>query len=268
MKRRTKILTCIVVGLCLFFQYLPIFVTVFFSFNSSKSLSKFSGFSLRWYEKMISDSSLITAIWVSVSIAIIATIVSTVFGTITAIGISKSKKVVKELILELNQINILSPDVVIAISLMLLFSAFKVQKGYMTILIAHIVFCTPFVITNVLPKVKQLDPNLADAAMDLGATPLQALVKVIIPQIKPGIFAGALIAFTMSFDDFLISYFVTGNGVQNISIAVYNMTKRINPSINALSTVVVIVIMIVLMIAYGLPYLKNRKDAKLNEKTI
>ncbi|MFR6582973.1 MAG: ABC transporter permease [Ruminococcus sp.] len=133
--------------------------------------------------------------------------------------------------------------------LMLLFSSLGMTKGYLTMLLAHIAFCTPYVITSVYPKVRSLDPNLANAAMDLGATPYQALTKVIVPMIKEGIFAGALLAFTMSFDDFVISYFVSGNGVKNISIVVYNMTKRINPTINALSTIVIVVIVLVLLFA-------------------
>ena len=132
---------------------------------------------------------------------------------------------------------------------MLLFSSLGMTKGYLTMLLAHIAFCTPYVITSVYPKVRSLDPNLANAAMDLGATPYQALTKVIVPMIKEGIFAGALLAFTMSFDDFVISYFVSGNGVKNISIVVYNMTKRINPTINALSTIVIVVIVLVLLFA-------------------
>jgi len=203
------------------------------------------------------------AVYVSVSIAVIATFVSTVLGTLTAIGLSKTKKVMKEFILQINNLSILNPEIVTAISLMLLFSALNIQKGYMTMLLAHISFCTPFVITNVLPKVRQLDANLADAAMDLGATPFQALWKVIIPQIKPGIFAGALLAFTMSFDDFIISYFVTGNGVQNISIIVYNMSKRTNPSINALSTIVVLVILVVLILSRLLPMLNKKKEKRV-----
>ena len=131
----------------------------------------------------------------------------------------------------------MNPDIVTAIGLMILFSSMKIEKGYVTMLLAHIAFCTPYVITSVYPKVRNLDPSLANAAMDLGATPFQALTKVILPMIKEGIFAGVLLAFTMSFDDFVISYFVTGNGVKNISIIVYNMTKRTNPTINALSTI-------------------------------
>ncbi|MEI3326380.1 MAG: ABC transporter permease subunit [Thomasclavelia sp.] len=147
----------------------------------------------------------------------------------------------------------MNPDIVTGISLMLLFSFIKVEKGYLTMLLAHIAFCTPFVITNVLPKVRQLDVNLADAAMDLGATPFQALTKVIIPQIKPGIISGALLAFTMSFDDFIISYFVSGNGIENISIVIYNMSKRTNPSIYALATIILVVVLLVVMLGTTIP---------------
>ena len=196
-----------------------------FSFNDSKSLSSWSGFSLL-VSRVVVNQQMIDAIVVSVSIAILSTVISTVLGTITAIGVSKSKPLLRKLVLQVNNLPIMNPDIVTGISLMLLFSFIKVEKGYLTMLLAHVAFCTPFVITNVLPKVRQLDVNLADAAMDLGATPFQALTKVIIPQIKPGIISGALLAFTMSFDDFIISYFVSGNGIENISIVSYNMSKR------------------------------------------
>ena len=249
MKRNNKFFSMLYVVLCLAFFYLPILVTMIFSFNSSKSLTRFTGFSLRWYQELLGNGEVIKAVYVSVTIAIIATIVSTILGTITAIGLSKSKKVIKELLLNINNIPILNPEIVTAISLMLLFSSLGFRKGYLTMLLAHIAFCTPYVITSVYPKVRALDPNMANAAMDLGATPFQALTKVIVPMIKEGIFAGALLAFTMSFDDFVISYFVSGNGVKNISIVVYNMTKRINPTINALSTIVIVVIVLVLLFA-------------------
>ena len=228
MKRKNTIFSKLYVVLCLAFFYLPILVTMIFSFNSSKSLTRFTGFSLRWYGELINNMEISKAVYVSVSIAILATIISTVLGTITAIGLSKSRKVLKELLLTINNFPILNPEIVTAIGLMLLFSSLGMTKGYLTMLLAHIAFCTPYVITSVYPKVRSLDPNLANAAMDLGATPYQALTKVIVPMIKEGIFAGALLAFTMSFDDFVISYFVSGNGVKNISIVVYNRTKRIN----------------------------------------
>lgn len=249
--------------LCFAFLYLPILVTVFFSFNGSKSLTHFTGFSLRWYEELIGNSEIMSAVYVSVTIALLSTLVSTVLGTLTALGLSKSRRFLREYLLNVNNIPILNPEIVSAISLMLLFSSIGLPKGYWTMLLAHISFCTPFVITSVYPKVRSLDANLPYAAMDLGASPVQALVKVILPMIQPGIFAGALLAFTMSFDDFVISYFVTGKGVKNISIIVYNMTKRINPTINALSTIVILVIVLILVGVNVIPAItKKRRKAE------
>ena len=265
-KKKTSFFSRFYVVLCLAFFYLPILVTMIFSFNSSKSLTHLSGFSLRWYQELINNVEVSKAVYVSLSVAILATVISTVLGTITAIGLSRSRKVVRDLILNINEIPILNPEIVTAISLMLLFSSAGFRKGYVTMLLAHIAFCTPYVITSVYPKVRSLDPNLANAAMDLGATPFEALVKVIVPMIKEGIFAGALLAFTMSFDDFVISYFVSGNGVKNISIVVYNMTKRINPTINALSTVVILVITLVLVAMNVAPAIMKARGYKGNKK--
>lgn len=251
--KKNKALYIIYIALMFIFFYLPIVVMMVFSFNSSKSLTNMSGFSLRWYGRLISDGSIMKAVYVSLTIAILATIISTILGTITAIGLSKCRKIVRDVILNINNIPIMNPDIVMAISLMILFSSIVMAKGYLTMLLAHIAFCTPFVITSVYPKVRQLDPSIADAAMDLGATPFEALIKVIIPMLRDGIFAGILLAFTMSFDDFVISYFVTGNGVENISIVVYNMTKRTNPTINALSTIVVLVIAILIILSRLIP---------------
>ncbi len=241
------------IGFALVFLYLPLVVMAIFSFNDSKSLSSWSGFSLRWYQELFVNQQMIDAIVVSVSIAILSTVISTILGTITAIGISKSKPILRKIVLQVNNLPIMNPDIVTGIALMLLFSFVKMEKGYLTMLLAHIAFCTPFVITNVLPKVRQLDANLADAAMDLGATPFQALTKVIIPQIKPGIISGALLAFTMSFDDFIISYFVSGNGIENISIIIYNMSKRTNPSIYALATIILVVVLVFVILGTVIP---------------
>lgn len=266
MQKSRKTQKILWISITLLFLYLPLFVMAIFSFNDSNSLSHWAGFSMRWYESLFSNSQMKDAIIVSVTIAILATIIATILGTITAIGLSKSKKIVRTVILQTNNLPILNPEIVTAISLMLLFSFMGINKGYWTMLIAHIVICTPFVITNVLPKVRQMDVHLADAAMDLGATPFQALTKVIIPQIKPGIIAGALLAFTMSFDDFIISYFVSGNGVENISIVVYNMSKRTNPSIYALATIILVVILIVGFIGTFVPYMiVKRKGRKTHE---
>ena len=266
MKQLAKLSKGLYVALCFAFFYIPIFVTMLFSFNSSKSLTKFTGFSLKWYQQLIENSEIMSAVWVSVSVAVLATLISTVLGTITAIGLSKNRKLIREWITNINNIPIMNPEIVTAIGLMLLFSAMKFEKGYMTMLLAHISFCTPYVITSVYPKVRSLDTSIANAAMDLGATPWQALTRVIIPMIKPGIMAGMLLAFTMSFDDFVISYFVSGNGVMNISMIVYNMTKRTNPTINALSTIVIVVIFVAVVIVNLIPAIKRRKKVVQHEK--
>lgn len=264
MKKKTSVGSKIILTLTMLFFYLPILYIIIFSFNDSRSLTKFGGFSLRWYEKMFADSTMMEAVLYTVIIAVIATVVATVVGTITAIGLSKSRKVVQKMVERINDLPVMNPDIVTAISLLMFFSVLTVKKGFGTLLIAHIMFCIPYVMLSVTPKLRSLDPNLIDAAMDLGATPFQALAKVIVPQIKPGIVSGALIAFTMSFDDFVISYFTTGNGVNNISILVYTMSKRVNPSINALSTIVILLITLVLGVVNIVPIVreKREKDSK------
>lgn len=260
MKKKTSVGSKIILTLTMLFFYLPILYIIVFSFNDSRSLTKFSGFSLRWYEKMFADSTMMEAVLYTVIIAVIATVVATVVGTITAIGLSKSRKVVQKMVERINDLPVMNPDIVTAISLLMFFSVLTVKKGFGTLLIAHIMFCIPYVMLSVTPKLRSLDPNLIDAAMDLGATPFQALVKVIVPQIKPGIVSGALIAFTMSFDDFVISYFTTGNGVNNISILVYTMSKRVNPSINALSTIVILLITLVLGVVNIVPIMREKRE--------
>ena len=260
MKKKTSVGSKIILTLTMLFFYLPILYIIIFSFNDSRSLTKFSGFSLRWYEKMFADSTMMEAVLYTVIIAVIATVVATVVGTITAIGLSKSRKVVQKMVERINDLPVMNPDIVTAISLLMFFSVLTVKKGFGTLLIAHIMFCIPYVMLSVTPKLRSLDPNLIDAAMDLGATPFQALAKVIVPQIKPGIVSGALIAFTMSFDDFVISYFTTGNGVNNISILVYTMSKRVNPSINALSTIVILLITLVLGVVNIVPIVREKRE--------
>lgn len=248
MKKEKRSFGKILMVLTLIFFYLPIVYMVIFSFNSGKSLTSFSGFSLRWYRHMMESHTMMESLYTTFSIALIATAISTVVGTISAIGLSKSKKIVQDLMEQVNNLPMMNPEIVTAIGFMLLFITFRVEKGYVTMLLAHIAFCIPYVMLSVMPKIRSLDPNLADAAMDLGATPWRALTKVIVPQIMPGIVSGALIAFTMSIDDFIISYFVTGGGVKNLSITVYTMSKRVNPSINAISTLVVLLITAVLVL--------------------
>ena len=266
MSKDKRVLGKVGMALLLVFFYAPILFMIIFSFNSSKSLTHFTGFSLCWYEAMLKNHGMMESLYVTIIIALLATIISTIIGTITAIGLSKSKKVLRAFVSQVNDFPIMNPEIVTAIGLMLLFITFQIEKGFVTLLLAHIAFCIPYVILSIMPKIKSLDPNLADAAMDLGATPWQALVKVIVPQIMPGIVSGALIAFTMSFDDFVISYFVTGQGVKNLSIMVYTMSKRINPSVNAISTLVVLLITITLTIVNVLPIIRKKTNPSQQNK--
>lgn len=266
MSKDKRVLGKVGMALLLVFFYAPILFMIIFSFNSSKSLTHFTGFSLRWYEAMLKNHGMMESLYITIIIALLATIISTIIGTITAIGLSKSKKVLRAFVSQVNDFPIMNPEIVTAIGLMLLFITFQIEKGFVTLLLAHIAFCIPYVILSIMPKIKSLDPNLADAAMDLGATPWQALVKVIVPQIMPGIVSGALIAFTMSFDDFVISYFVTGQGVKNLSIMVYTMSKRINPSVNAISTLVVLLITITLTIVNVLPIIRKKTSPSKQNK--
>lgn len=266
MSKDKKVLGKVGMALLLVFFYAPILFMIVFSFNSSKSLTHFTGFSLYWYEAMLKNHGMMESLYVTIVIALLATVISIIVGTITAIGLSKSKKVLRAFVSQVNDFPIMNPEIVTAIGLMLLFITFQIEKGFVTLLLAHVAFCIPYVILSIMPKIKSLDPNLADAAMDLGATPWQALIKVIVPQIMPGIVSGALIAFTMSFDDFVISYFVTGQGVKNLSIMVYTMSKRINPSVNAISTLVVLLITITLTIVNILPIIRKKTSPSKQNK--
>ncbi len=266
MKKGKRPVGKILMGLSIVFFYLPILYMIVFSFNEGKSLTHFTGFSLKWYRHMLESRDMMSALYTTFSVAILATLISTVAGTIAAIGLSKSKKVVRDLVQQINNFPIMNPEIVTAIGFMLLFITFKVERGYVTMLLAHIAFCIPYVMLSVMPKVRSLDPNLADAAMDLGARPWTALTRVIVPQITPGIISGALIAFTMSIDDFIISYFVTGGGVKNLSIMVYTMSKRVNPSINAVSTLVVVIITIGLVLVNVVPMILADRPKKTEIK--
>lgn len=270
MKKGKRSAGKILMILMIAFFYLPILYMIVFSFNEGKSLTVFTGFSLRWYQHMLESGDMMGALYTTFSVALIATFISTVVGTISAIGLSKSKKLVRDLMQQVDNLPMMNPEIVTAIGFMLLFITFRVEKGYATMLLAHIAFCIPYVILSVMPKIRSLDPNLADAAMDLGATPWQALTKVIVPQIMPGIVSGALIAFTMSVDDFIISYFVTGGGVKNLSIMVYTMSKRVNPSINAISTLMIVIITLVLAVINVAPLVmaKRQKDVEIKKRKV
>lgn len=242
------------------FLYLPIIVLIVFSFNSSRLRGNFEGFSLIWYESLFTDRAIMRALTNTVLIAVVSTIISTILGTFAAIGIHYLRGPRKDFILNINYIPVINPDIVTAVGLMALFKFFSVRFGLQTMLLSHIVFSVPYVILNILPKLSQLDKNLLDAAMDLGATPFYSIINVIIPQIMPGIITGALMAFTLSIDDFIISYFNTGHGFNNLSILIYSMAKKgINPSINALSTLMFATMLLLVMI------INKRNEGENNE---
>ncbi|MGL4849622.1 MAG: ABC transporter permease [Clostridium sp.] len=246
------------------FLYAPIVTLIFFSFNKSKSMAKWTGFTFDWYKSLLQNDTLLEALYYTILIAVIASVIATIVGTITAIGIYYMRGKRKALLLNINNLPILNPDIVTGISLMSLFIFFKFSFGFKTMLIAHIVFDIPYVILCVLPKLSQLPDNTIEAAMDLGATHSYALRKVILPQIKPGIVAGLLMAFTMSIDDFVISFFTTGPGVTNLSIEIYSMARKgINPQINALSTLMFVTVLALLLIVNK----KTNSRGDLNGKT-
>ncbi|WP_142415302.1 ABC transporter permease [Hathewaya massiliensis] len=231
------------------FLYAPIIVLIIFSFNDSKSRVRWNGFTLKWYIGLLNDTQILKSLNYTIIVAILAALISTVLGTFAAIGIHNSSSRMKKVLLNINYLPVLNPDIVTAVGLMLLFNMMRINKGLLTMLLAHISFCTPYVVLAVLPKLRQLPKNILEAALDLGATPFYALTRVILPEIKEGIVSGALIAFTLSIDDFVISFFNTGSGVSNLSINIYSMARKgINPTINALSTIMFLTVLVLLLI--------------------
>jgi len=244
------------------FLYAPILVLIIYSFNNSRSRGKWSGFTLKWYVELLHDRQILSALYYTILIAIISSVVATVIGTMAAVGIHNMGKWKKSLIMNITYLPVLNPDIVTGISLMILFIFVKMPLGFISMLLAHITFNIPYVILSVLPKLKQLNKHLYEAALDLGATPAYAFKKVILPEIMPGIITGMLLAFTLSLDDFVISFFTTGSGVSNLSITVYSMARRgINPKINALSSIMFIVVLLLLIIVNN----RMSKDDSIKE---
>ena len=253
MKRSPRIFSRVYNAVIMLFLYAPIFVLIVFSFNSSKSRSVWSGFSFDWYLKLFNDSSILNAFYTTIAVSIIAAAVATVAGTFASVGLFSMRKRWRSPLLAVNNIPLINADIVTGVSMCLLFvflgSILKFKLGFATLLIAHITFNIPYVILSVMPKLYQLDDNLVNAACDLGCTWMQAFWKVIIPEIMPGIINGMIIAFTMSIDDFVISYFTAGSNVMTLSMKIFSMTrKRISPEINALSTILFVSVLILLLI--------------------
>ncbi len=245
------------------FLYAPIVTLIAFSFNESRSRGKWGGFTLRWYKELLYDAPIKNAFYYTMVIALLSAIIATIIGTIAAVGIYNMGFLGKKVVLNLNYLPVLNPDIVTGVSLMTLFIFINLELGFLSMLLAHITFCIPYVVLAVLPKLKQLNKHLAEAAMDLGATPFYAFRKVILPEIMPGIVTGALMAFTLSIDDFVISFFTAGKGVTNLSIAVYSMARRgINPKINALSTLMFLGVLGLLLIINKRTVVENKGGVK------
>lgn len=231
------------------FLYAPILVLIIFSFNDSKSTAKWEGFTLDWYNTLFQNSMIMKSLYYTLIVAVLSSLLATILGTFAAFGIHYMKNWQEKIVLNVNSVPMLNPDIVTGVALMMLFVTLNIPLGFTTMLIAHVTFNVPYVVLSVLPKLKQMPNEMLEAAMDLGATPWYAFKKVIIPEIKPGIITGALIAFTLSIDDFVISFFTTGNGVNNLSIAIYSMAKRgIKPEINALSTLMFVSVLVLILL--------------------
>ena len=244
-----KFLSKFYVGIIYFFLYIPIAVLIFFSFNDSKSRVLFTGFTTKWYEKLFTNDLIINALLNTLSVALIAGVFAVILGTGAAIGINAMNKKLKSLLLNISYLPIIDPDIITGISLMLLFILLKMEMGFSTLVLAHITFNVPIVIFNVLPKLKQMDKNVYNAALDLGCNPAQAFTKVVLPEIMPGIAAGFLLSITYSFDDFAVSYFTSGSSSQTLSVVIYSMVKmKVSPEINALSTIMFVCVLAVLLI--------------------
>lgn len=268
MKASYKIYTGIIFG----FLFAPIVVLLVFSFNEAKSLSVFSGFSLKWYEELFRDRNTLEAVRNTLILAASATIISTVMGTAAAVGINKLRsKWYRAVMNTVTDIPMTNPDIITGISLMLMFVfvgrlfGASSSLNFFTMLIAHVAFCTPYVILQVLPKLQQMDKALPEAAMDLGCTPMRAFLKVELPEILPGIITGAIMAFTLSMDDFVISYFTAGTGFETLPIRIYGMTKKtVTPKMYALATIIFFVTLALLLISNYIDGrdVKNKEGAR------
>ena len=233
----------------LVFLYAPILTLIVFSFNEAKTMARWGGFSLKWYAELFTNSTILSAISVTLSVAVLAALIATVIGTFAAIGINNFKKRPKAFMMSLSYIPMVNADIVTGISMLLLFILIQVPRGYLTLLIAHITFCLPYTVLSVLPRLKSMDSALYEAALDMGAKPRQAIRRVVLPDIMPGIVTGLILAFTLSFDDFVISFFTSQGMLSNLSIYIYSMARKgIKPEINALSAIMFVVVLLLLVV--------------------
>ena len=229
------------------FLYGPIFVMMLYSFNNSKLRGSWVGFTLNWYIDLFKNEEILTSFYYTLVTAVVATVISVLLGIVTSLGYYYLNKRQQALLLNINQLPVFNPDIVTAIGLMSLYQMLSLSQGLTTLILSHVAFCTPYVILSILPKLKQMNPQMIEASLDLGATHLQTLTKVVVYQIKPGILSGALMSFTLSLDDFVISFFTTGSGVSNLSVLLYSMAKRgIDPSMYALSTLMLVAVFLLL----------------------
>lgn len=232
----------------LLFLYMPIITLIVFSFNASKSRARWDGFTLDWYVALFKNQEILNALYVTLAVAALAAVIATIIGTLGAIGIFSMNNGNKRLFLAVANLSMLTPDIVIGVSMMILFLFAKLPLGFGTMLMAHVTFNIPYVLFSVLPKLKQMNAHAYEAALDLGATPWQAIRRIVLPEIMPGVLSGLILAFTLSLDDFVVSFFTTSE-VQNLSILIYSMARRgINPTINALSALMFAAVMALLLI--------------------
>ena len=255
-----KILERIYLALLLIFMYAPIVTLIVLSFNSSKSRAKWGGFTLNWYVNLMSDEAVASALVNTLTIAVLATVFSTIIGTFTCIAMIGISKKMRSVIMGITNIPMINADIVTGISLMLLFRFLHLSSGFSTILLAHITFNIPFVMLSVMPKIKGMNFYVYEAALDLGASPVYAFTKTILPDLVPGIVSGALMAFTMSLDDFIITYFTKGSGFETLSTLIYSEVKKgIKPEIYALSAIIFVVVLLLLFIVNRVPSAKTNK---------
>ena len=244
-----KILKRAYVGLIFLFLYAPILLLMLFSFNNSRSRGQWGGFTLKWYGELFKDSATMDALLNTVLIALLSAVIATIVGTVTAFGMHYMKKTPRAILSGVSYLPVMNPDIVTGVSLLILFLTINIHKGFLTLLIAHITFNIPYVILSVMPKLKQMNEHLFEAAQDLGAGSVYTFFHIILPEIMPGIISGFLLSVTLSIDDFVISLFTRGPGVNTLSVHIYNMAKKgVVPSINALSTIMFIVVMLLLLV--------------------